>query len=94
MKTTAGRLDGARLGGIELAQSRPPNPEKVRDWLTGIVESGHRAEDVISSIRAVFRTTPGSCAMVHIDFATRRPMVTIEFGTCVLAADAHDRLWH
>jgi signal transduction histidine kinase len=60
--------------GLNWLRRSPPNLDKVRDCLTGIVESSHRAEDIISSIRELFKTTPGSRTMVQINYVTREAL--------------------
>jgi signal transduction histidine kinase len=60
--------------GLNWLRRSPPNLDKVRDCLTGIVESSHRAEDIISSIRRLFKTTPGSRTPVQINYVTREAL--------------------
>jgi signal transduction histidine kinase len=66
--------------GLSWLSRSPPNLDKVRECLTGIVESSHRAEDIIASIRGLFKTTPGSRTKVQINYLIRE----------VLALARHD----
>jgi signal transduction histidine kinase len=60
--------------GLSWLSQSPPNLQKVRDSLTGIVESSHRAEEIISSIRALFKKSPGSRSTVQINDVTREAL--------------------
>jgi signal transduction histidine kinase len=60
--------------GLSWLSQSPPNLEKVRDCLTGMVESSHRAEEIISSIRGLFKKTSSSRAAVQINDVTREAL--------------------
>ena len=49
----------------------PPNLDEVRTSAIGVVEASHRANEVVSSVRALFRKTDDRRNLIHLDDVAR-----------------------
>ena len=56
----------------------PPNLEKVRECLEGMVEASHRADDVISSFSGLVRKTSDEKIALHINDIARQVLALME----------------
>ena len=50
--------------GLKWLKRTPPNLEEVGDCLNSMVRAGHSAEEIIASIRELFKQTPGQRTMI------------------------------
>ena len=53
--------------GLNWLKRTPPNLEKVRACLVSTQNAGHRAEEIIAGIRALFKKTTGQRTMVQVN---------------------------
>ena len=49
----------------------PPNLDEVRTSAIGVVEASHRANEIVSSVRALFRKTDDRRNLIHLDDVAR-----------------------
>src|SRR5215208_1598533 len=60
--------------GLNWLKRTPPDLEKVQESMESIVEASHRANEVISSVRALFRPADTHKAMLHVSDIARQAL--------------------
>src|SRR5829696_8436617 len=63
--------------GLNWLKRTPPDLEKVHESIESIVEASHRADAVISSVRALFRPADTHKAMLHVSDIARQALSLI-----------------
>lgn len=64
--------------GLNWLDRRPPELGKVRECLCTIVDASHRAEEIIASIRGLFKKTPSQRTIVQINDVVRAVLDLIQ----------------
>src|SRR5215208_6390934 len=63
--------------GLNWLKRTPPDLEKVHESIRSIVDASHRANEVISSVRALFRPADTHKAMLHVSDIARKALSLI-----------------
>jgi signal transduction histidine kinase len=53
--------------GLNWLKATPPDIEKIRHCLTAINNSGHRANEIIESVRGIFKNSGAKRHLIHLD---------------------------